>query len=775
MPAGAMRGLHPASASITSSAAAVRLRSDQLLRDTGDSFTGVMGGPIRDAVLMTAPGAAVLVISMPSETSIRALTGTLLLALAGGAPPAAAQEVATVTIDGTHALRRVDPRRAWGAALDGHDLGDLLPIYTAANVVAMRSAGLGPITYRLRTELGIETWHWNPAGTWSDPAHQEGYWISSSKLGAPITVSFGYRLPRRGRTIDDANNDGYSRIDDGDTLSFWKTDPYLDPRYTHDPDDQHPQWFSVDLGAPGAVQEIRLMWGDPYPRRYEVDYWEGDSTALIDDNPQGRWRRFPGGTVTDGHGGTADLRLAATPVRSRFVRVVLHASSHTASGGNGDPRDSLGFALREVLIGRDSAGTFHDLVRHDTTAWQQSVVLVSSTDPWHRAIDRDTSTAQPGLDMVLRSPLTNHLPVLVPTGLLFDTPGNAAAEVRYLHARHYPLAGVELGEEPDGQRITPEDYGALYTEFAAVIRRDDPTVKLGGPSWQNLLDDPLVLWPERASPGPHPTWIGRFLDYLDAHRSRVEFRFFTFEWYPFDNVCDEPWANLRAAPAMLTTSLDRLTAAGLPESIPRIISEYGYSSHLSPVEVTLPAALFDADLVGTFFEHGGDRAYYFGYEPGTLGHEPDCDQWGNLLMFLADSSGAVSDRLPRYHAMWLLTHAWADSSGGEHAVHRARVESADSDLDAFALLRPDHRWSLLLVNRDSSRERLIDPRVMDRSGVRAMRGPVDLWQYSAAQYRFTMPGPTARPEVDLPPAHHVVAHPTTFRLPPSSITVLTGW
>ena len=81
------------------------------------------------------------------------------------------------------------------------------------------------------------------------------------------------------------------------------------------------------------------------------------------------------------------------------------------------------------------------------------------------------------------------MPALVPVTMLYGTPEDAAAEVAYLEKRGYPIAGIEMGEEPDGKHAIPEDYASLYLQWATAIHKVDAKLKLGGPIFEGVNED----------------------------------------------------------------------------------------------------------------------------------------------------------------------------------------------------------------------------------------------------------------------------------------------
>ncbi len=691
---------------------------------------------------------------------------------------------ATITIDTSRPVNRFTPSRALGAGIDGHEKGvndlQLKPV----NIKAMLSVGLRPLTYRLRTELGIDVWHWNPRGSWSDPHKPEGYWTSDGNPGAPILLSYGYSLPRRGNTLDQAANNGYSRIDDGDVQSFWKSNAYLDAHYTGEDNKLHPQWIVIEFPQPVPINAMRILWGEPFARHFRVQYANFSDRSVIALNPPGTWHNFPNSEFTrrraDGlnNPGERLLRLSQKPVQTGLLRIVMTESAMSFEGAS-DMRDTLGFAVRELYAGTlDDSGRFQDRIRHGLNQQQQTIIHVSSTDPWHRESDRDDAIEQAGLDRIYQSGLTNDLPMLIPTGLLYDTPENAANEIRYLRARGYKFDQVELGEEPDGQYVTPEDFAALYIQFADAIHQVDPKLQLGGPSFQEILPSHGQSYPI-----DNATWMRRFLDYLKAHNRMGDFNFFSFEWYPFDNVCAPTAPQMARARNLFEEALQTLARRGtVPRDIPWIISEYGYSAFASRTELDLEAALLHADILGTFLTFGGDQTYLYGYAPDVVLRERSCTE-GNNMLFSMDDDGNIEHRFASYFGARLLSQNWLKAGDETHEIYSAgsdrKDENGNESIAAYPVRRADGLWSLLLINKDPKRSfevNLVFSGGANRPTAK-MKQPLDVYQYSGEQYRLGGSSKNPYPVRAEEPKHEVIRSPNrleNLRLPPYSLTIVRG-
>jgi hypothetical protein len=673
-----------------------------------------------------------------------------------------------------HPVNQCAPTKTLGAGVDGHERDECARMFTDRNIAEMRSAGFGPLTYRLRTELAGEVWHWNPRGTWSNPVHQCGYWISDDSLAEPINLSYGYRLPRRGNTIDQANDDGYSRITDGNQESFWKSNPYLDSHFTGEADDAHPQWVVIDLGATTPVNCIRIHWGAPYAEQYRVEYWSGEDPMHLHADRKDEWRLFPNGALNRGSGGDESVRLCAKALPVRFVRVVMSRSSQASAQMSDDIRDRLGFAIREIELGSiDSRNRFHDYIRHAADRYRQTVIYVSSTDPWHRAEDIDYKIEQPGLDFILRSALTNGLPVLVPVGVLYDAPENALAEIKYLLRRQYHVEGVELGEEPDGQWASPEDYAALYTGVARRLAVLNPRLKLGGPSLQNF-EEQLLTWPDESG---NRSWMNRFLKCV--RNAGVPFDFFSFEFYPFDNICADAAPQLLQTPKHLGEMMTSLRADGVPTAIPWLMTEYGYSVFAGRHEVDIQGALFNADTVGTFLTLGGSKPYLYGYEPNYLQDELKCS-WGNLMMLQLNPNSDEMNHLSGYYAAQIITKEWMQPTSETHDIFPVSVKQAEASsspaVSVYAVRRPDKQWALLAINKHPTRTARLSVQ-FNFPGARpqlSLGGNVDVIQFSREQYLWHDDGPNGYPVRSLPPARFTQDASSFYEIPPYSLTVLRG-
>jgi len=237
----------------------------------------------------------------------RASAGAILLSLA----PLCLSQTIRVDITPSHVAKSFVPTEALGAGVDRISSASTDKVFTESIMKQVLSAGWQPVSYRQNTELHVEAWHWNPQGKWSE-AGGKGYFVGDAKPSDFIRHSFGYALPHRGFTRNEGTDaNGFSALTDGDENTYWKSNPYLAKAFTGEDDANYPQWVVVDLAHSHPLDAIRISWGEPYARRYLVQYWTGN------DNPVKQPTKGGVGYVPRRHGQRWSGRQSAAAAQSR--------------------------------------------------------------------------------------------------------------------------------------------------------------------------------------------------------------------------------------------------------------------------------------------------------------------------------------------------------------------------------------------------------------------------------------------------------------------------
>jgi hypothetical protein len=436
----------------------------------------------------------------------------------------------------------------------------------------------------------------------------------------------------------------------------------------------------------------------------------------------------------------------------------------------------VGYAASEISAGNFSSdGKFIDLVKH-VAGENQTATYVSSIDSWHSEADLNNRQIQTGFDLFFRSGYTNRLPAMIPVSMLYGTPDDSAAELGYLLKRGYPISYVEMGEEPDGQFMLPEDYGALYLEWASALHRVDPQLKLGGPVFEGVNED-IKVWPDADG---KTSWLGRLVDYLKAHNRLGDLAFVSFEHYPIA-PCDVNWSDLYREPEWTRTVLRAWREDGVPESVPLMNTESNLSWELTEPMQDVMAALWLADSVGSFFEFGGQVYYHSPIQPEPL--RQGCRGYSTYGNFIADGDLNIKQYSSQYFASRMINLDWVQHGAGVHRFYPAasdvRDEAGNTLVTAYAVARPDGEWSLLLVNKDAANSHTLRIRFSDgttNSAPRHFDGTIRATTFGAEQYVWHPDGALSHADPDGPAAvSSLNARPDTpFTLPRASITVLRG-
>jgi hypothetical protein len=679
--------------------------------------------------------------------------------------------IVRVDINPKHILNLFDPDQSLGSSIDVLSRSGIDKVYTPHIIQESLSAGWGPITYRNNTELRMAAWHWTENGTWSDAAHKSGYFTGSTELKEPTRYILAYALPHRGFSTSG------DRPIQGPNLSYWKSNPYLTSKFTKESDSLHPQWVVMDLRGRKPVSAVQIAWADPFAVTYQVEYWDGKDALDFDRGPSGSWRIFPNGMLKNAKGGRVVLKFSDSAVRTQYVRVLMTESSNTCDlHGDSDTRNCVGYAIREIRAGSvDATGAFQD-VSKDAALEQQPTYCSSSIDPWHSADDVNATGnyQHSGFDLFFTSGLTNNLPAMIPITMLYGTPDDAAAQIAYLEKRAYPIGYIEMGEEPDGKHAMPEDYGALYIQWAAALHKVDPKLKLGGPIFEGVNED-IRVWPDAAG---HSSWMGRFVDYLKTHGHLKDLAFVSFEHYPFE-PCEITWKTLYQEPQLIKHILQVWRDDGVPKDVPLMVTESHLAASLTGPMSTIFAALWLADNIGSFFEGGGAAFYHSPIQPQGL--ENSCLGWASWSNFESDREYDINGYTSLYYAAHMINLEWVQHHSGVHQMYPALSDIHDGEgnalVTAYVVHRPDGNWSLMLVNRDESNAHSV--RVLFQGAGKqqqSLAGQIERVIFGSEQYVWINDGMNSHADPDHPPVGGTItaAASTIYLLPKASITVLRG-
>ena len=145
-----------------------------------------------------------------------------------------------------------------------------------------------------------------------------------------------------------------------------------------------------------------------------------------------------------------------------------------------------------------------------------------------------------------------------------------------------------------------------------------------------------------------------------------------------------------------------------------------------------------------------------------------------------DRDYKMRGRLSQYVASQLITREWVQPVDAAHRIFRVSSDVRDKAgnllVTAYAVLRPDGQWSLLIINKDHDNAQSVRI-AFGVSGVRSFfSGPVRVVSYGAAQFQWHFAGADSYADPDLPPvASSLTARAeTAFTLPKASVNVIQG-
>jgi hypothetical protein len=192
-------------------------------------------------------------------------------------------------------------------------------------------------------------------------------------------------------------------------------------------------------------------------------------------------------------------------------------------------------------------------------------------------------------------------------------------------------------------------------------------------------------------------------------------------------------------------------------------------------------ALWLGETFPAFLTSGGKASYYHHSLPYSTPHPGCSNSWGTYHMFTTDHNWLIKQRTSQFFAAQMLTQEWAEPKDAEHRLFHAASDIKDKEghvlVTAYAVLRPDGQWSLMLINKDYDNRHTVNIQFHDDDAKkdRSFIGPVARITFGKEQYTWHSAMRDGYADPDGPAARATLPAGTEqFTLPAASMTVLRG-
>ncbi len=613
--------------------------------------------------------------------------------------------------------------------------GTCLPIWNNAQRYKDIKKGLMTSNYRLfRFPNGSLSngYHWNGSGSYT----ADGIWVCDSTVYKP---GFESMTRNRGTCVNNFGFSGVSKITDGDTSTFWRSDELVSGNLPY---------FYLELPGSSLVDSIVIVWGQrfaadfdidffsspscpyPGPYKYQDDFWTihekqvsgNDQLVYASALPQGS-PKYVRVIVRKFKDQEKSVEVKEAYLFAQGKQVSVNVKKYTG-GATGDQTRVIAMPTHE---GND--------VRPDAAGWTT----------WH---------FEPFMDYI-KSINDSAVPVIC-VNYGTGTPQEAAAWVYYANkVNNYNVRFWQIGNEMDGDweeggPVNALIYAEKFLTFAKAMKQVDSTIKIFGPLLSNA-----DFYVKNSGVFDGKSWMQSFMSAVGAQEKADGKKYcdgIDFHSYPYYSTSPKA-ADLFGKTDYVYDQSDSLASwipAYLegPDSVMVMLSEYNSSVVMSDMLQKPVNGIFVANMFAGLAEKFGDRAmsvFWDSYEGVAAGPN---GTYGSLSLFNDLPNTIVSSftKAPSaaYWALFAAQNLWLNPEK-ENVLVQADFKRSDN-VRAFGV-KTGNDFRALLFNISPAAETLtciVKNGSFDRADVFTWGESQFKWNGSGAgAYAFPNCGPSS--------------------------------